>query len=80
MQFQFEAVAVEDRFCDQQLDHPPSLVAGRLLPEVAVEKNEPFSTGVWELTEEVLDQAEEVNKAALARYRKCQLICLVSNP
>ena len=39
---------------------------------VAVEKNEPFSTGVWELTDEVLDQAEEVNKAALARYRKCQ--------
>ena len=38
---------------------------------VAVEKNEPFSTGVWELTEEVLDQAAEVNKAALARYRKC---------
>ena len=39
---------------------------------VAVEKNEPFSTGVWELTGDVLDQAEEVNKAALARYRKCQ--------
>ena len=39
---------------------------------VAVEKNEPFSTGVWELTDEVLDQAEEVNKAALARYRKCR--------
>ena len=39
---------------------------------VAVEKNEPFSTGVWELTDEVLDQAEEVNKAALAHYRKCQ--------
>ena len=39
---------------------------------VAVEKNEPFSTGVWELTDEVQDQAEEVNKAALTRYRKCQ--------
>ena len=38
---------------------------------IAVEKNEPFSTGVWEIAREVLDQAEEVNKAALARYRKC---------
>jgi hypothetical protein len=38
---------------------------------VAVEKNEPFSTGVWALTEDVLDQAEKVNEAALARYRKC---------
>ena len=38
---------------------------------VAVEKNEPFSTGVWHLAEDVLDQAEKVNEAALARYRKC---------
>ena len=38
---------------------------------IAVEKNEPFSTGVWEIAGEVLEQAEEVNKAALARYRKC---------
>ena len=38
---------------------------------VAVEKNEPFSTGVWEIVGEVLDQAEDVNKAAPARYRKC---------
>ena len=38
---------------------------------VAVEKNEPFSTGVWELPGDVLDQAEKVNEAALARYRKC---------
>ena len=38
---------------------------------IAVEKNEPFSTGVWEIAGEVLDQAAEVNKAALARYRKC---------
>ena len=38
---------------------------------IAVEKNEPFSTGVWEIAGEVLDQAEEVNKAALARYRQC---------
>ena len=38
---------------------------------IAVEKTEPFSTGVWEIAGEVLDQAEEVNKAALARYRKC---------
>ncbi|MGN0880091.1 MAG: PD-(D/E)XK nuclease-like domain-containing protein [Oligosphaeraceae bacterium] len=38
---------------------------------IAVEKNEPFSTGVWSLTEDVLDQAEKVNGAALARYRRC---------
>lgn len=38
---------------------------------IAVEKNEPFSTGVWELSGEVLDEAEKVNEAALARYRKC---------
>ncbi len=38
---------------------------------VAVEKNEPFSTGVWKLAEEALDLAEEINKAALARYREC---------
>jgi len=39
---------------------------------IAVEKSEPFSTGVWKLTEEVLDYAEEINKAALARYRQCR--------
>ena len=38
---------------------------------VAVEKNEPFSTGVWELSDDVLEQAETVNETALARYRKC---------
>jgi hypothetical protein len=38
---------------------------------IAVEKNEPFSTGVWELPGDVLDQAEKVNEAALVRYRKC---------
>ena len=38
---------------------------------IAVEKNEPFSTGVWHLAEDALDQAEKVNEAALARYRKC---------
>ena len=38
---------------------------------IVVEKNEPFSTGVWELSDDVLDQAEKVNEAALARYRKC---------
>lgn len=38
---------------------------------IAVEKNEPFSTGVWEMPGDVLDQAEKVNEAALARYRKC---------
>jgi hypothetical protein len=39
---------------------------------VAVEKNEPFSTGVWKLTDEVLELAELGNKAALERYRNCR--------
>ena len=38
---------------------------------VAVEKNEPFSTGVWEISEEALETAEAVNRAALARFREC---------
>ena len=40
---------------------------------IAVEKNEPFSTGVWELTDDVLEQAELVNEAALRRLRECRL-------
>jgi hypothetical protein len=43
---------------------------------IAAEKNEPFSTGVWKLTDEVLDLAELVNKAALERYRNC---CITGN-
>ena len=38
---------------------------------IAVEKNEPFTTGVWQLTGEVLDLAERINEAALERYKKC---------
>jgi len=38
---------------------------------IAVEKNEPFSAGVWKLTEEVLDAAETINRAALERYKAC---------
>lgn len=38
---------------------------------IAVEKNEPFSAGVWRLTGEVLDLAEQENKAALERYKTC---------
>jgi len=38
---------------------------------VAVEKNEPYSTGVWQLSDEVLTQAEQINEAALFRYRQC---------
>ncbi len=46
---------------------------GRTVPVhiVAVEKNEPFSTGVWSITPEALDEAELVNKAALERFRAC---------
>jgi hypothetical protein len=38
---------------------------------IAVEKNEPFATGVWQLTGDVLDTAERINVAALARFGKC---------
>jgi len=48
-------------------------VSGESVPVylIATEKNEPFATGVWHLSDEVLTQAEEINTAALARYRKC---------
>ncbi len=38
---------------------------------IAVEKSEPFSSGVWKLTDEVLELAELTNKAALDRFRAC---------
>lgn len=38
---------------------------------IAVEKNEPYSTGVWEISPDALEQAEKVNEAALRRYREC---------
>lgn len=38
---------------------------------IAVEKNEPFSSGVWKLTEEVLNLAEQINQSALRNYREC---------
>ena len=38
---------------------------------IAVEKHDPFSAGVWKLTNEVLDLAELSNKAALERFRAC---------
>ena len=46
---------------------------GRNVPVhiIAVEKNEPFSAGVWKLSCEVLDFAECSNKAALERFRAC---------
>ena len=39
---------------------------------IAVEKNEPFATGVWQLTDDVLSLAENINEAALVRYKQCQ--------
>ena len=39
---------------------------------IAVEKNEPFSTGVWKLTDEVLDLAEQANRSALAHFLECK--------
>ena len=38
---------------------------------IAVEKSEPNSTGVWKLTEEVLDCADAINEAAIKRLREC---------
>jgi len=48
--------------------------AGGIVPVhiVAVEKNEPFSAGVWKLTADVLDRAEAINAAALNRFRLCR--------
>ncbi len=48
-------------------------VTGRNFPIyiIAVEKSEPFSSGVWKLTDEVLDLAELTNKSALDRFRTC---------
>ena len=39
---------------------------------IAVEKNEPFSTGVWKLTDEVLDLAEQASRSALAHFLECK--------
>ena len=50
------------------------IVSGTTFPVymIGVEKNEPFSAGVWKLTDEVLDLAENTNKAALIRYHECK--------
>ena len=42
-----------------------------ILRIVSGEKNEPFSAGVWKLTDELLDLAELSNKSALERFRNC---------
>ena len=49
------------------------IVTGKNFPVhiIAVEKNEPFSAGVWKLTDELLDLAELSNKSALERFRAC---------
>lgn len=39
---------------------------------IAVEKAEPFATGVWEILGDVLDQAEMSNNIALERYKQCK--------
>ena len=35
--------------------------------------NASFDDSVWKLTDEVLDLAEQTNKAALNRYRECDV-------
>lgn len=49
-------------------------VTGKTYPVhiLAVEKVEPFTSGVWLLTEEVLDLAEVANTAALKKLRECR--------
>ena len=49
------------------------IVTGKNFPVhiIAVEKNEPFSAGVWKLTDELLGLAELSNKSALERFRAC---------
>lgn len=39
---------------------------------IAVEKVEPYTVGVWLLTEEVLDLAEVANTAALKKLKECR--------
>ncbi len=39
---------------------------------IAVEKHEPFSTGVWKLSDHALDLADQENRATLERYGICQ--------
>lgn len=49
--------------------------ASKLVPVVyliAVEKEPPYSAGVWQLTADALESASGVNAATLARYRKCR--------
>lgn len=53
---------------------PPGHIAGAVhdVYLIATEKNEPFATGVWKLSNEVLDMVEEVNSHVLDRYRECK--------
>ena len=39
---------------------------------IAVEKSEPSSAGVWKISDDILDQAEMVNSAALRRLAECR--------
>ena len=50
-----------------------SQVIGLAMPVhfVAVEKKQPFRTGVWKVHEEVLAQARRENEAAIGRLREC---------
>jgi hypothetical protein len=49
-------------------------VCGHALPVhiVAVEKREPFRTGVWRIAPNVLDEAQRENKEAMADLRRCR--------
>ena len=47
------------------------ILTGETVPVhiIAVEKVEPFAAGVWMLTPNVLDDAENINNAALERFK-----------
>lgn len=48
--------------------------SGHVLPVhiVAVEKREPFRTGVWRIAPKVLDEAQRENEEAMADLRRCR--------
>ncbi|HON68289.1 MAG TPA: PD-(D/E)XK nuclease-like domain-containing protein, partial [Phycisphaerae bacterium] len=51
-----------------------SQASGHVLPVhiVAVEKREPYRCGVWQVTPEVLDQAQRENEEAMTDLRRCR--------
>lgn len=72
----FEADARRYSYCHQLAFYVAVLreVIGKNMPAffIAVEKREPFRTGVWRVDEEVLLAAMRENEAAIRRLRQCE--------